>query len=103
VVLDEIFRERAKKLKSAKPQDSPANELERITQALCYSYLRATKAVSICTPAYHADILCERTRRYMADLFEGSSDDASSVAGAASAVAATVMVHEKLKDTMFYI
>ncbi|KAH8756300.1 argonaute-like protein [Diaporthe sp. PMI_573] len=98
VVLDEIFRDRAKKLKS-----SPANELEKVTQALCYSYSRATKAVSICTPAYHADILCERARRYMADLFEGSTaDDASSVAGGGG-VAATVTVHEKLKNTMFYI
>lgn len=101
VLLDEIFRERAKKLKSANPRDTPANELERITQALCYSYSRATKAVSICTPAYHADILCERARRYMADLFEGSSDDASSVG--ASSVAATVTVHAKLQNTMFYI
>lgn len=104
VVLDEIFRDRAKKLKSSKPQDSPANELERVTQALCYSYSRATKAVSICTPAYHADILCERARRYMADLFEGASDDASSVAGASAAgVVPTVRVHPKLENTMFYI
>lgn len=104
VVLDEIFRDRAKKLKSSKPQDSPANELERVTQALCYSYSRATKAVSICTPAYHADILCERARRYMADLFEGVSDDASSVAGASAAgVVPTVRVHPKLENTMFYI
>lgn len=102
VVLDEIFRERAKRLKTTKPQDSPANELERMTQALCYTYSRATKAVSICTPAYHADILCERARRYLADLFEGSTDDASSVAGASS-VAATVKVHPKLENTMFYI
>lgn len=98
VVLDEIFRHRAKALKT-----SAASELERITQALCYSYSRATKAVSICTPAYHADILCERARRYMADLFEGSTDDASSVGGASSAAVATVKVHDKLKNTMFYI
>lgn len=103
VVLDEIFRDRAKKLKSSRPQDSAANELERVTQALCYSYSRATKAVSLCTPAYHADILCERARRYMADLFEGGSDDASSVAGASSAIATTVKIHPKLEKTMFYI
>lgn len=105
VVLDEIFRERANKrpkLPAPKPQDSPANELERMTQALCYSYSRATKAVSICTPAYHADILCERARRYMADLFEGGSDDASSVAGG-GAGASGVKIHEKLENTMFYI
>lgn len=98
VVLDEIFRHRAKTTKT-----SAASELERITQALCYSYSRATKAVSICTPAYHADILCERARRYMADLFEGSTDDASSVGGASGAAVATVKVHDKLKNTMFYI
>lgn len=103
VVLDEIFRDRAARLKPARPQDSAASELERITQALCYSYSRATKAVSICTPAYHADILCERARRYMADLFEGSSDDASSVGGGGSAVAATVQINPKLANTMFYI
>ncbi|KAG8165758.1 hypothetical protein KVR01_004310 [Diaporthe batatas] len=102
VLLDEIFRSRAKALKSANPRDTPANELERITQALCYSYSRATKAVSICTPAYHADILCERARRYMADLFEGSSDDASSVATGGGAIP-TVSVHSKLENTMFYI
>lgn len=104
VVLDEIFRDRAKKLKSANPRDSPANELERVTQALCYSYSRATKAISICTPAYHADILCERARRYLADLFEGSSDDATSVAGTSNSGASTnVVVHSKLVNTMFYI
>lgn len=106
VVLDEIFRDRVNKLgkPGAKTQDSSAaNELERVTQALCYSYSRATKAVSICTPAYHADILCERARRYMADLFEGSSDDASSVAGGSDAAVAAVKIHAKLENTMFYI
>ncbi|KAI3399762.1 hypothetical protein diail_5830 [Diaporthe ilicicola] len=107
VVLDEIFRERAARLKKApgaKPQQdsSPASELEKMTQALCYSYSRATKAVSICTPAYHADILCERARRYMADLFEGGSDDASSVTGG-GAGATNVTIHQKLENTMFYI
>lgn len=101
VVLDEIFRARA-----GGRTDKVADELEKMTQALCYSYSRATKAVSICTPAYHADILCERSRRYMADLFEGGgSDEASTTAG--SVVGAgdpdVVKIHEKLKNTMFYI
>lgn len=103
VVLDEIFRSRAKAAKKADP--FPANELERITQALCYSYSRATKAVSICTPAYHADILCERSRRYMADLFEGTvSDEASMVSGGGGGnVGDGMRIHEKLRNTMFYI
>lgn len=104
VVLDEIFRSRAKHLKKADP--FPANELERITQALCYSYSRATKAVSICTPAYHADVLCERSRRYMADLFEGTvSDEASTVGGSGGGGDSGdgIVIHDNLKNTMFYI
>lgn len=103
VVLDEVFRDHARKLKKADP--FAANELEKVTQALCYTYSRATKAVSICTPAYHADILCERARRYMADLFEGGSDEASTVAGsvAGSADSPGIGIHDKLKNTMFYI
>lgn len=101
VVLDEILRDHAKKMKKADP--FAANELERITQALCYSYSRATKAVSICTPAYHADILCERARRYMADLFEGGSDGASTVAGSTTGGGEGWSVHDNLKNTMFYV
>lgn len=40
-------------------------ELEKITHNLCYHYGIATKAVSICPPAYYADILCERGRCYL--------------------------------------
>nr|ANS14269.1 argonaute protein [Valsa mali] len=101
VVLDEVLRDHAKKLKKADP--FAANELEKITQALCYSYSRATKAVSICTPAYHADILCERSRRYMADLFEGGSDEASTVAGSTTGGGEVWSIHGKLKNTMFYV
>lgn len=99
VVLDEIFRARA-----GAQVGKVADELERMTQALCYSYSRATKAVSICTPAYHADILCERSRRYMADLFEGGgSDEASTTAGSVVGDPDGVKIHGKLKNTMFYI
>ncbi|KAI4222674.1 MAG: hypothetical protein L6R40_008558 [Gallowayella cf. fulva] len=34
--------------------------LQKITHNLSYLYSRATKAVSLCTPAYYADIMCER-------------------------------------------
>ncbi|KAK7736945.1 hypothetical protein SLS53_006700 [Cytospora paraplurivora] len=105
VVLDEILRAYAKKL--GKQDPFAANELEKMTQALCYTYSRATKAVSICTPAYHADILCERSRRYMADLFEGGSDEASTVAGSTGGVGGSdsegIRIHDRLKNTMFYV
>ena len=42
-----------------------ANQLEQVTHALCYLFGRATKAVSICPPAYYADLLCERGRCYL--------------------------------------
>lgn len=97
VVLDEIFR-------ATKGQaGSPANTLEKMTQALCYSYSRATKAVSICTPAYHADILCERSRRYLQDVFEGTISDTASMASATTSGPDGVTIHEKLRNTMFYI
>lgn len=43
-----------------------ANELQGITHRLCYLFGRATRAVSVCPPAYYADILCERGRCYIA-------------------------------------
>lgn len=104
VILDEIFRGRA--LRDKKPNPHAANELEKVTQAMCYIYGRATKAVSICTPAYYADILCERSRRYLSDVFDGTSDEASTVAGSVMGGGDTggrITIHDKLKDTMFYI
>ncbi|KLU87243.1 hypothetical protein MAPG_06244 [Magnaporthiopsis poae ATCC 64411] len=45
---------------------NPADELEALTHSLCYTFGRATKAVSIPTLTYYADILCERARCYLA-------------------------------------
>ncbi|KAJ4387602.1 hypothetical protein N0V93_008198 [Gnomoniopsis smithogilvyi] len=98
VVLDEIFCARAKAKKV-----NAANEVEMLTQALCYTFGRATKAVSICTPAYYADILCERARLYNADLFKGSNGGSSTVASAGGQSLASVKVHERLRNTMFYL
>ena len=51
VVLDEIFRARYAKTVPP-PFQSTADVLEALTQSMCYTYGRATKAVSLCTPAY---------------------------------------------------
>ncbi|PHH76233.1 hypothetical protein CDD82_4071 [Ophiocordyceps australis] len=88
VLLDEIFR--------AKYQSNAANELERMTHDMCYLYGRATKAVSICPPAYYADIVCERARVHRPEMF----DDAESVSSAAPA---NREIHNDLKNTMYYI
>lgn len=78
------------------------------THNLCYLYGRATKAVSICPPAYYADLVCERARCYLHDTFTSGNEDLESVSGtsAAGGERATQWsqgVHETLANSMFYI
>lgn len=94
VLLDEIFR-------STRGADA-ANALERLTHEMCYMFGRATKAVSICPPAYYADILCTRQRVYMADLFD-RADDNQSISSDSRARLMGARIHPRLKDTMYYI
>lgn len=77
-----------------------AEELQTITHHLCYGFGRATKAVSICPPAYYADILCERGRCYLAQYVNGSPP--GKVFDWQEAPW-TGNVHENLSDSMFYI
>lgn len=53
-----------------------ANELTRYTQTnqLCYTSARASKALSVCTPARYADLLCDRLRCYLKPVLEGYRD-----------------------------
>ena len=66
---------------------------------------RATKAVSICPPAYYADILCTRQRVYMSDVFDPSDSQSESTEtmNAQIGFARSRKVHDRLKDTMYYI
>lgn len=59
VLHDEIFRTQGNKT-----GEGAANALEEVTHKLCYMLGRATHAISLCTPAYMADILCTRARAY---------------------------------------
>ncbi|KAF3480882.1 argonaute [Arthroderma uncinatum] len=52
IVVDEIF---CRRQNPAYP--TVADELEDLTHNMCYLFGRATKAVSICPPAYYADLL----------------------------------------------
>ncbi|KAL8981992.1 MAG: hypothetical protein Q9177_005409, partial [Variospora cf. flavescens] len=46
-------------------RDFSPDVVQRLTHNLSYLYGRATKAVSLCTPAYYADIMCERGNKYL--------------------------------------
>ncbi|KAI0592854.1 Piwi-domain-containing protein [Biscogniauxia sp. FL1348] len=98
VLLDEVFRGALGK--------EAANGLEKLTFDMCHLFGRATKAVSICPPAYYADILCTRQRVYLADLFD-RSDSQSTVSGSTTTPAQNSVVsrpiHDDIKDSMYYI
>ncbi|KAK0652744.1 hypothetical protein B0T16DRAFT_443896 [Cercophora newfieldiana] len=67
VLLDEIFRKNY--------GVKAAHERERLTYYMCFQYGRATKAVSICPPAYYADLVCTRARAHNQRLFEESDTE----------------------------
>lgn len=98
VLLDEIFRQKHK--------GDAANQLEKLTHEMCYLFGRATKAISICPPAYYADIVCERARVHRPEDFDDSvteSDVISEGGQPAQAQAQNLRIHDSLKDTMYYI
>ncbi|KAK6950714.1 hypothetical protein Daesc_007239 [Daldinia eschscholtzii] len=115
VVIDEIFRQRygaaGGKAKGPGPAKNVADELQDLTQSMCYVFGRATKAVSYCTPAYYADILCERARGYLHNVFDSPDNSAApTVAGSTSGAGASigpnqqdVRIHPKLENSMFYL
>ncbi|CAG8188587.1 unnamed protein product [Penicillium nalgiovense] len=104
-VWDEIFYPL---LPGVGPGIGAADRLQDLTHKMCYLFGRATKAVSVCPPAYHADLVCTRARCYMSDLFDPtpSATPTGSVAGERGghvSEESQTTVHPSIKDTMFYI
>ena len=76
---------------------------QTLTHNLCYTFARATRAVSVCPPAYYADLLCERGRCYrFTDLAENVAS-ASSVSGEEDQGVWTRDVHPNLQDSTWYV
>lgn len=109
VLHDEIFRPRHLK-DPPKPVSassavavgkSPADDLEAVTHQLCYLYGRATKAISICTPARYADIVCTRARLHASGLARLASRPGLTLKGKNEILG--MPVHENLRDTMYWI
>lgn len=105
-VWDEIFNP-ANPAKTTGP--GAADVLQQLTHNLCYLFGRATKAVSVCPPAYYADLVCTRARCYLSEHFdptpapsmagtEGEGDQ-----GGHSPDKNEVILHPKIANTMFYI
>ncbi|KAK2762261.1 hypothetical protein FQN54_001271 [Arachnomyces sp. PD_36] len=78
-----------------------ADDLQVLTYNLCYLFGRATKSVSIVPPAYYADILCERGRCYLYDVYHKGRSDAPEFNAATSPWGSGV--HPNLANSMFYI
>jgi hypothetical protein len=99
VVYDDLFR----KLAPNKGSTSAADALEKITHGLCYLFGRATTAVSVCPPAYYADLVCERARCYLADQFAPSSSPSIGSGSTGTHSSTDIKLHPAVKDKMFYI
>ena len=87
-----------------------ADVLQDLTHKMCYMFGRATKAVSVCPPAYYADLVCTRARCFLSDLFDPLPVDASggSISGVTEGTAdlsrmVDVVIHPNIAETMFYI
>ncbi|TBU46218.1 argonaute-like protein [Dichomitus squalens] len=93
-----------------------ADQLQCLTNDISYMFARATKAVSLVSPAYYADLACERGRCYIHPLLQGHSD--SGATATSDGGEEEVMNEAKkmwrfdnspnavggaLKETMFYI
>lgn len=108
VVHDEIFRRRAVAAAASSKDGLTAgqraqNDLERLTHSMCYMFGRATKAVSLCPPAYYADLVCDRARRWLSRVFDERTVATGSSGEGGGVRPEDIRVHPNLKDTMFYI
>lgn len=74
-----------------------ADQLQSLTHSLCYTFARATRSVSICPPAYYADLLCERGRSYLHGVLKGDGGVAFSQAQWQRDV------HPALMESMYYL
>lgn len=93
VLVDEIFRA---KYDNARAADA----IESMTLGLCYMFGRATKPVSLCTPAKYADMACERGRNYLHHYFQPQPNTQPPPIGH---LQDALTLHRDIENTMFYL
>ena len=83
------------------------DELQVLTNDLCYTFARSTTAVSIVSPAYYARLACERGRCYLRSLFQGITKQPDDLYDQDPMLEAKSLwkdgVAQPLKETMFYL
>ncbi|XP_043699782.1 protein argonaute 5 [Telopea speciosissima] len=82
-----------------------ADELQRLTNDLCYTYARCTRSVSVVPPAYYAHLAAFRARYYVED--DASDSGSASVGGRntrerVGEIRALPEIHGNVKEVMFY-
>ncbi|ETI45958.1 hypothetical protein F443_09597 [Phytophthora nicotianae P1569] len=78
-----------------------ADELQRLTYHLGYTFVRCTRSVSFATPAYYAHLAAGRARFF---LYEGSSDTASMSTNFSSSSSFDFAgLHKNMLNCMFYV
>ncbi|KAK7034495.1 hypothetical protein VNI00_012342 [Paramarasmius palmivorus] len=87
-----------------------ADRLQKLTNDVSYMFARATKAVSLVSPAYYADLACERGRCYIHKLLQGittvntnSTDAEQQIYNEATRLWGGGVAGLQLKDSMYYL
>lgn len=88
-----------------------ADRLQALTNNICYMFARATKAVSLASPAYYADLACERGRCYLQELLQGyrsgnvsaTSADEELIKKEAASYWRNGPTGDNIKNIMFYL
>ncbi|KAI5388901.1 protein argonaute 5 [Lathyrus oleraceus] len=79
-----------------------ADQLQCLTNNLCYTYARCTRSVSIVPPAYYAHLLAFRARYYISEVENSDSGSASGNRSATNFVLTLPSILENVKEVMFY-
>ncbi|KAL2925297.1 Protein argonaute PNH1 [Bienertia sinuspersici] len=80
-----------------------ADEIQSLTNNLCYTYARCTRSVSVVPPAYYAHLAAYRARFYMEpDSSDGSGGSHNSRTSNGQSVRPLPELKDKVKNVMFY-
>ncbi|CAE6016796.1 unnamed protein product [Arabidopsis arenosa] len=81
-----------------------ADQLQMLTNNLCYTFARCTRSVSIVPPAYYAHLAAFRARYYMESEMSdgGSSRSRNTTTGAGQVISQLPAIKDNVKDVMFY-